>query len=127
MRIYCTTCSKEKSEKPGAIRAIDRYESDRINSIYEKAKRDVVEFRILSGKFGLIRPDFFIEWYDRKLEMEVVPILAEQVKKQFIFEKISAVDLFTQNPVEWPEFLPYNTLIEQVCKELNLSLSVHYL
>jgi hypothetical protein len=127
MRIYCTTCSKEKTIDPEPIKAIDRYQSDRIKMVFEKAQIEGVDFRILSGKFGLLHANTPIVWYDQKLEMEAVPLLSTVVKEQLVADEITAIELFAKNPLEDKEWLPYTTLVEQVCLELKLEFTLHYL
>ena len=98
MEIYCTICSKEKRTNKELLKSIERYISERIKAIYNKSKKDNVEFRILSGKFGLLKPEEKIPWYDYKLIMKDVPRLNKIVKQQLFSQKINKIIFFARNP-----------------------------
>ena len=124
MKIYCTTCCKEKASTSKKIAAIDLYLSGRISAIYKWSKKDKIAFRILSGKYGLLRPETKIEWYDKKLEMEdlpqIVPIIAEHLSEN----KIEEVVFFAKNLTDFPDWKPYYEAIEKACFLVNTFLNI---
>lgn len=75
----CTSCSKEKSSAQGLIPAIDRYDSERIQSIGTLAKKEGKGFLILSGEYGLIDSQHPIQWYDHLLSPEEIEAMVEKV------------------------------------------------
>ena len=121
--IYCTTCSKEKVDNPELIEAIERYKSDRINHVYELSKKDSVDFRILSGRFGLIEASEKIPWYDHMLKAEEVSRMINLVKEQILQGNIDKIIFFTKDK---ENYKPYNSLIEICCKELSIELEIKY-
>ena len=72
MRIYCTTCSRKKLQTKEPVRAIDLYLSENIRRVYSKSLIDGLDFRILSGKFGLLSPDDKVRSYDYLLREDGV-------------------------------------------------------
>jgi hypothetical protein len=56
MNAFCTYCSASKSQAPGNIPAIQRYQSRRIRKVCQAATTLGLKFYILSGEFGLISP-----------------------------------------------------------------------
>jgi len=124
MKIYCTTCSKEKVEDKEKINAIKRYISPRINSIYKKSQKDHVEFRILSGKFGLLRPNEKIPAYNQKLEMKNIPNLINIIKSQISSQNINEIIFFSVNPKQDINWKPYLYLIRKICSEEKISLEI---
>ena len=127
MKIYCTPCCKEKRRNKELIESNKRYISDRIKAIYNKGKKDNVGFRIFSGKFGLLKPEEKIPWYDYKLTMERMPNLSKKVKKQLSSQKIDKVVFFTENLRKDLELKPYLALIKDCCNDKNISLEIKYI
>lgn len=90
--LLVVTCSQRKSNSPGLLPAIDRYNG--INYlIIRKAKREKylsknLDLLIISAKYGIIEPDTEIEYYDlkmtknlaKKMREFLAPKLAEKVK-----------------------------------------------
>lgn len=124
MQVYCTICCKKKRPIEKPIQAIERYLSNRIKTVYEKSRKDGVEFRILSGKYGLLKPNDKIPYYDKKLEFKHVVYLSEIVKKQLEKQKISQITFYKKDKTKHPEWEPYNQLVKQVCDELNIDLNL---
>lgn len=76
---YITYCSKEKKKSARPLSALERYQSPRIHQVHDEAERDGADFRILSGRFGLIRGDERIPWYDHLLQSSEVGKMVERV------------------------------------------------
>ena len=116
MRAYVTTCCKEKSKILGEIPMMERYISDRIQTIYHKSKEDDVAFFVLSGKYGLLAPSHKIPWYDQILERDQVEIMTKKVHHQLIAYGITEVILFAQK--EWETYVD---VMKKSCTESNIS------
>lgn len=127
MEIYCTICCKEKRTNKELIESNKRYISERIKTIYNKNKKDNIEFRILSGKFGLLKPEEKIPWYDHKLTMKEIPSLNKIVKQQLSSQKIDKVIFFARNPGKNPDWKPYLALIQNSCSNQKISLEIKYI
>ena len=119
MKIYLTICSGEKRKDRKLLEAIERYNYPRINKFYELSKKDKVEFRILSGKFGLLKPEDKIPFYDKKLGEKDIEKLSELVGRQIKKEKITEIIFFVRNEKDWK---PYIKVVENVCRNLELVL-----
>ena len=120
MKISCTICSREKNTGHSLLPAIRRYASERIHSVHEKSKADKVEFRILSGRFGLLAPDEKIPFYDHLLVSDEIKETKQIVKAQMIREDIDEVVFFMENLAEHPNWQAYYEVIRQACSELNI-------
>ncbi len=127
MKIYCTTCCKEKQQQPGEMPALDRYLDDRIKNIYNLAVKDGFPFRILSGEYGLLLPESSIPWYDKKLELNEVEILLPVVTTQLKQEKISEIYFYIKNPAEYPDWKPYRDVLKLGCEREGIDLIVKYI
>ena len=57
MIVFCTYCSRQKSAEAGNVPAIRRYQSERIAKVHRVTQEVGVQFLILSGEFGLLRPE----------------------------------------------------------------------
>ena len=68
MTVFCTYCSADKDDSKNKLPAIQRYQSDRITSIYNSAMTLGVNFLILSGKHGILKPEEEIHYYDHRLK-----------------------------------------------------------
>ncbi|MEK6894418.1 MAG: DUF6884 domain-containing protein [Nanoarchaeota archaeon] len=121
MKIYCTICSNNKDKDPKPIEAIKRYKSERITSIYNKSKDEGVDFRILSGKYGLIKPNDKISYYDKLLTKDKIFQIKDLINKQLISQKIKEISFFTNDS---KEYKPYEGLIKIVCSELGIKLEI---
>ncbi|RLG16788.1 hypothetical protein DRN62_03010 [Nanoarchaeota archaeon] len=124
MKIYCTICCKEKRRDEGLLPAIERYISKRIRRVYELSKRDGVGFRILSGKFGLLRPEDRIPWYDQKLLPPMVDDMIEVVKRQLKSQGITHVVFFAKDKEKFKGWRPYHKVLEKACSESGVKLEV---
>tara|TARA_Y100000310_G_C20394295_1_gene674307 strand:- start:181 stop:579 length:399 start_codon:yes stop_codon:yes gene_type:complete len=124
MEIYCTICCKEKRTNKELIESNKRYISERIKAIHNKSKKDNVEFRILSGKFGLLKSKEKIPWYDHQLTMEEIPQLDKIVKRQLSSQKIDKIIFFVRDSHSHPDWKPYIELLEKSCSNQKISLEI---
>lgn len=90
MTVYATYCSASKVKTQSLVAAINLYQSKRIESIFQIAKKNNRQFIILSGKFGLLDPNDKIPYYDHLLTSNEVAkhssLVASQLKKKGITE-----------------------------------------
>jgi hypothetical protein len=106
MNAFCTYCSALKSQAPGNIPAIQRYQSLRIRKICQAATELGLGFYILSGEFGLISPHQPIPFYDHLLRPEEVPVMVERVNKQLHEHGLASLVYFTRPLTSSDELLP---------------------
>lgn len=122
MRVFCTYCSKSKNHEPGDIPAICRYESRRIERVYQAACSLGLRFFILSGKFGLVRPEHCIPYYDHALNREEVPAMAELVGSQIKEYAISGFVYFTRPLAGDDKIVPYHDVLVSACRSSSRGL-----
>ena len=121
---FCTYCSALKSKAAGSIPAIQRYQSSRIERTYEAANLLGIEFYILSGEYGLLRPSEPIPWYDHLLVPDevssLVPIIVSQMKDFQIHHLL----FMTRSMVQFPELVPYHDTIRAASEQARIALSI---
>ena len=120
--LYITYCSAEKDEASQLMPAIKRYLSPRIHAICALAKKDNADFRILSGKYGLLSENEEIPFYDHLL----MPLEARPVSK-LVAAHLEAMDVqkvvFFMEPLNYdPDVAPYLICISLAANEANLLL-----
>ena len=124
MKIHATYCSAEKSNAPGRIPAIERYTSHRIHWVNKHALRHGDAFFIVSGKYGLIKAEEEIVYYDYLLISDAleehIQLLAQQLSKL----GIQQVTFFTRPINIDPNILPYLKSIEEACRLSQVSLEI---
>lgn len=124
MHAFCTYCSADKSDEPGEIPAIRRYQSPRLSRVYEAAQQLGVGFYILSGEFGLIPPECPIPWYDHLLVTTEVPALVDKLVQQIGQYGITRLVYFTQPLTQDLAIAPYQDAIMTACNRLALPFLV---
>ena len=124
MRVYCIVCSRKKLETTAPVNAIDLYLSPNIRDVYEMSQRQGLDFRILSGKFGLLRAEQKIKTYDYLLTQDAVEELKERIKQQITSQGIEGVTFFAENRERHPNWVPYYDSIIQSCNELGINLEL---
>ncbi len=67
---YISLCCAAKRQDERDLSAIERYTAARVHDVYRWARRDGADFRISSGKFGLLRPSDPIPSYDGHISKE---------------------------------------------------------
>ena len=110
--IFITTCCKEKDTRPGLLPAIQRYRSDRITWAYAESQRLGLDLLILSGQFGLLRPEDPIPWYDHALQMEEIDALVPPVADELASLAMSEV-FFIARSASTPGWAPYHIALMQ--------------
>jgi dipeptidyl aminopeptidase/acylaminoacyl peptidase len=94
---YLALCSQKKSQQEGDLPAIQRYLSNRIQQIYHWSRRDGVEFRIFSGKLGLLEATDPIPFYDQRLEAGEVHALAARISEQIKAQGLKKLILYIRD------------------------------
>ncbi|MCI0407266.1 MAG: hypothetical protein L0191_01670 [Acidobacteria bacterium] len=124
MTSFCTYCSATKSPESGEIPAIRRYRSPRISRVYDASRTLGFQFRVLSGKYGLVRAEQGLPFYDHLLTQEEVPALAELVARQIREAGITAFVYFTKPLATNPKLVPYHDALVIACRLASASLCV---
>lgn len=118
MALHVTYCSKDKDRTRKDLPAIERYDSDRIDRIHSYAEEKDEQFAILSGKYGLIRPQEEIPFYDQLLREKNIPDLITGVKNFLESRNVEKVIYYTKE-VEGNR-IPYFKLIKHACDNLEI-------
>ncbi len=124
MTTFCTYCSATKSLEPGNIPAIRRYQSSRIERVYEASRTLGFPFRVLSGEYGILPPDQGIPYYDHLLTPAEVPALSQVVARQIRGAGITAFVYFTKRLAANPKLVPYHDALADACRRTSTSLCV---
>ncbi len=114
-KVLCTYCSAEKNPAEEPLPAIDRYVSERIDSVFQQAKESENQMMILSGKFGLLRPGDPIPWYDHLLLPDEVEVMIEIVAGQIKAYGITELEYHTAPLNIAPLVKPYYDTIRMAC------------
>ncbi len=104
---YISLCCAEKRQDEGDLPAIERYTAARVHDVYRWAQRDGADFRIFSGKFGLLRPSDPIPWYDHLLQLEEVSEMAARTAKQIHKQGWYKLVVYTDETKTHPQELIY--------------------
>ena len=78
MHYVLTTCSKDKDEREIPLQAIQRYTDKRISYVHMISEKRSLPMVIFSGKYGILKTDDTIPFYDLKLEAELVNEMVEK-------------------------------------------------
>jgi hypothetical protein len=127
MIVFCTYCSKEKSNNQGDMPALARYDSERIKKVYNAAEAIGYEFRILSGKFGLLAPFDQIPYYDHLLKSSEVNNHAKKVSFDLIELQADEVIFFTDKPDTDPNLKNYIECMQIAVYTADAKLKIIYL
>ena len=125
MTIFVTYCSKEKNRSQGKLEAIKRYLSNRIQKVYEASELLTVDFMILSGEFGLLKPTSLIPYYDHLLVMEEVDKYIDKLTEQLMeinnkSKKKIKIIFFTEYLKNDANLAPYQISIKTACERLDI-------
>ena len=124
MKIHATYCSADKSSTPGEIPAIERYTSRRILWVNKRAKRHGEGFFILSGKYGLIKAEEEIAYYDYLLTSDALNEHLQLLSQQLSTLGIQHVTFFARPIRIDPNISPYLKSIEEACRLSQVSLEI---
>ncbi len=124
MIAWCTYCSADKRIDPEPLPALERYLDERIHALAAKAEAAGVAFLILSGEYGLLRPEEPIPWYDCLLGTEAVDSLAAKMSGQLIALGCSELVYHTVAAAIDPQIVPYRTAITLACESAGTKLII---
>jgi len=110
-----TYCSRDKDPSPEPLPAVDRYLSPRIRAAGEAASKLQLEFRILSGLYGLLEQDKMIPDYDHLLRSDQIQEHAKKLAGQLTASTAGRVVFITRSLAEDPGTEPYRQAMLQGC------------
>lgn len=123
MTAFLTYCSAEKETYEHPLPAINRYRSDRIRRIYSAAESAGTGFFILSGEYGLLKPNEPIPYYDHLLVGDEVEAHSATIAAQIKQHGITQIIFFTL-PVSADETLEaYHACLRLACQTAATHLS----
>jgi len=125
MIAYCTYCSKKKDLSPGELPAIQRYRSDRIKSVHNAAMSSGLEFLILSGKFGILKPSDLIRCYDHLLQPSEVSELSKRVADELETLGVKDLIFFARSFSDDEKVKPYIDCMKLACQKAGIALRFH--
>ncbi len=115
--VFCTYCSADKVEGKDLLPAIARYQSRRIVAVHKAAGQVLCDFFIFSGKFGLLKPEEKIPFYDHLMvdgEVEaMVAKVASQLKEIMKVTGIKSLVFFSHSLDNDPQLGPYQRCIQE--------------
>jgi hypothetical protein len=123
---FCTYCSKQKSDEEGDLPAIQRYRSQRIAQVSLQAMLNGCTVYILSGKYGLIAPDYPLPYYDHLLQTDEVSTMVQRVSEQIKAAGMEEIRYFSNNPDLDGTLIPYRMVIEKSCQAAGILLKIDY-
>jgi len=122
MIAHCTYCSADKRDDPGNLPAIERYLDRRIHDVAAQAEAAGALFLILSGEYGLLRPDDPIPWYDHLLMPDEVEDLALPVMGQLRALGVTELFYYSVDPAVEPMVGPYGNVITMACARAGIAV-----
>ncbi len=125
MKVIVTICSKNKDNTVGHIPAYLRYKSTRIKQVTKIANEECLPFFILSGKYGLIKYNEPIPFYDYLLLDKEVARISKIVSTQIIDNNISSIDFYAKPKLN--DWVTYYEVLGKAAKLSNINLNIHNL
>jgi len=122
MTVFCTYCSSKKNSSQDELPSIQRYKSDRIKSVYDAADKLGLKYFILSGKYGLIEPDYPIPFYDYLLQSSHVPEHSKKTADQLKAFGVKDIIFFGRSIMDDENVKPYYDCIKLACKKAEVNL-----
>lgn len=119
---FATYCSAAKDSRAELLPAIERYQSVRIRQVLAAATAIGVDFLILSGKFGLLRPTDPTPCYDHLLSPAEVAEHALEVAGQLRALGVGQLIFFTQPLARDPKLAPYLDGLRAACHGAGVEL-----
>lgn len=119
---YITHCCKQKNENIKLLNAIDRYLASYILYVNKMAKIEKKDFMIFSGKYGLLKPNQKIPYYDKLLTYDDFESLEPVVNKQIIEYNITKITFFHIGIKYDKKVKVYVDFIKNICDKNNVSL-----
>jgi len=123
MMVYCTYCSSKKNRSSHLLQAVKRYKSNRIKAIHRTAYSQNIPFLILSGKYGLVKAETPIKYYNYLLKADDVEEHYIKVAEQLKGYGVKEIVFFTRSAEEDPNIAPYLECIEKAAVTLSLKIN----
>ncbi len=127
MKYILTTCSKDKDESKVLLPAIQRYTDNRVAYVYRISKKLSLPMIIFSGKYGILKTNDPIPFYDLRLEKEHVDAMVEKVAGQFHQLSVSKIDFYGLDEQTHTDWVPYYDVIREVCVQVGTELNIIHL
>ncbi len=121
MKVVCTLCSREKNKRDGLLPASKRYSSNRVKVVLDISGKKKLPLYYLSGKYGLVKSDDEIPYYDLLLLPNAVELLSKLVFKQLKNHDITHVLFYVKSKFK-KKNKPYYDVIEKACKSADIKL-----
>jgi len=122
MTVFCTYCSAEKDRLEGDLPAIQRYQSNRIKSVYAAAMSLGLKFLILSGKYGILEPSDKIPYYDHLLQSSEVSEHSKRVAVQLEALGVKDIIFFARSFSDDDNLKPYFDCIINASQKAGIEL-----
>lgn len=114
---FCTYCSADKVKGPEIMPALARYKSRRIEAVHEAAGKVGFDFYIFSGKYGFLKPEDPIPFYDHLMVDEdvagMVTKSADQLKAIMADTGVQVFLFFSPSLADDPLLGPYQLCLQQ--------------
>lgn len=123
MTVFSTYCSAEKETDDSPLPAIQRYRSERIKRIYSAALTCGADFFILSGEYGLLKPNELIPYYDHLLVADEVEAHSFKVAEQIKQYGITQIIFFTLPVAADEKLTAYHASLRFACQIASINLS----
>lgn len=123
MTVFSTYCSAEKEANENLLPAIERYRSERIKRIYSAALSCGANFFILSGEYGLLKPNDAIPYYDHLLVAGEIKAHSANVAGQINQYGITQIIFFTLPLAADEKLAPYHASLRLACQKASINLS----
>lgn len=124
--LHLTVCSREKKHTDEQLPAIERYTDERIKKVMLGVAPHE-DFRILSGKFGLLKAEDPIPYYDHLLQLNETDQLNVSVIAALKRLNPSKIIFHTYSLQSDPNLHPYHLLLEKATKECGIALEFRML
>lgn len=123
-RIHVTYCSAAKRRDADPLPAARRYLDPRLDAVAAGAAAAGEGFLILSGEYGLLRPEDPIPWYDHLLRPDEAPELGVRAAARLRELGATEVVYHTADPGGEPQVAPYLEAIRRACEGAGTTLTV---
>lgn len=102
-----------------------RYIATRVKRVMKIAKKANLPFFILSGKYGLIKYDQPIPYYDHLLQNKEINKIVRIVSKQIIDNNIDCIDFYAKPKSH--DWIAYYEVLEKAANLSKINMNIHHL
>lgn len=124
--MYVTNASATKSLSPEEVAPTERYLSDRVWWVKERADKDGEDFAVLSGEFGLLTDTSRIPPYEHTLGADEIETLGDFVANQLKQKKASRVTFWAipEEVSQGRSVNKYIAVLSRACEIAGIPLEV---